>query len=129
MSEAAPKLTRADLENQGYTFVEAEEEQIPPKDLNDQLRLFYEDLPKETEKQTKKMKKKPQDREISLLLTVLSTALRILSIRVLLFAAGAVAAYLFGLAIQEPTIAKIAVPVAFTVLVFLPTLYYSSRIK
>lgn len=128
MSETAPKLTRADLENAGYTIIEGGEEEIPAKNLSDQLNLFYEELP-QPEKPARKSRKKPQDREISLLLTVLSTALRILALRVLLFATGGVSAALFFFAIREPSLPKIAVPVAFTVLVFLPTLYYSSKIK
>lgn len=128
MSETAPKLTRADLETAGYTIIEGGEEEIPAKDLSDQLNLFYQELP-EQEKPARKSRKKPQDREISLLLTVLSTALKILAIRVLLFATGAVSAALFYFAIDLPEIAKIVAASLFTVLVFLPTLYYSSKIK
>jgi len=69
------------------------------------------------------------EEDAKLVLKVATLALRFLALRVLLYGAGTVSSVLFYQVVQSPNVLKIVSAVLFTVLVFIPTLYYSSKSK
>jgi hypothetical protein len=131
------KVTRADLEQQGFHVAEVgEEESIQPEirtagSIGDDTVRYYTAEGKWNEPQVRQTAppqyRSKADDDAKLFMKVATLALKVLALRVLLFGAGGMASLLFYQVVQNPDQAKIASAVLFTVLVFLPTLYYSSK--
>ena len=130
------KVTRADLEQQGFNVFDVGEEEMeqpirtagstgdaPPQYYTGKGRLnepgFYVDPQPQSN----------MEEDAKLVLKVATLALRFLALRVLLYGAGTVSSVLFYQVVQSPNVLKIVSAVLFTVLVFIPTLYYSSKSK
>lgn len=137
------KLTRADLEQQGFNVFEVgdEEEEVQPGPVQYHTEeagtIRDESLQRYTERERQfdsryrvgGQKQSRADEDAQLLLKVATLALKVLSLRVLLYGAGTVSSVLFYQVVQSPNVMKIVSAVLFTVLVFIPTLYYSSKSK
>lgn len=132
MADTDRKFTRADLENMGMSIVDGDD--VPAKEeIPDSLfeaAAQFEPMERvQREPIRPPQPKQSQDREIRLFLQVMTVALKVLSLRALLYGITAVSAVLFYQVVQTPEPWKMGAAVLFTVLVFLPTLFYSSKSK
>lgn len=133
------KVTRADLEQQGFNVFDVGEEEMEQPirtagSTGDAPPQFYtaESRDRQYEYRSRIGSTQPQsnmEEDAKLVLKVATLALRFLALRVLLYGAGTVSSVLFYQVVQSPNVLKIVSAVLFTVLVFIPTLYYSSKSK
>ena len=128
------KVTRADLEQQGFNVFDVGEEEMEQPirtagSTGDAPSRYYFG---EADTRSRIGSTQPQsnmEEDAKLVLKVATLALRFLALRVLLYGAGTVSSILFYQVVQSPNVLKIVSAVLFTVLVFIPTLYYSSKSK
>lgn len=133
------KVTRADLEQQGFNVFDVGDEEMEQPvrtagSTGDAPPRFYtaESQDRQYEYRSRIGSTQPQsnmEEDAKLVLKVATLALRFLALRVLLYGAGTVSSILFYQVVQSPNVLKIVSAVLFTVLVFIPTLYYSSKSK
>jgi len=127
------KVTRADLEQQGFNVFDVGEEEMEqpvPHTRGNSVEMPkrpYFEPPTRADSHPQPQSNMEEDAK--LVLKVATLALRFLALRVLLYGAGTVSSILFYQVVQSPNVLKIVSAVLFTVLVFIPTLYYSSKSK
>lgn len=68
-----------------------------------------------------------KEEDLRMVMITVNSAFRILNARALVMLTGAVAAGLFGWAVNEPTVGRTAAACAFSLLVFLPALWVDAR--